>query len=605
MKHRRAILVTALIAPLALASAAALAHAQMQMRATAVPPAHSTGNGTVGGTDILPVEHNLHCATSRPQANTQSQSRGLFDASADIGSLPHPGTTAYAATTHNYMLASGGENIWGTADAFQFAYKKMSGDVDLSADISFIGTGVNPHRKAVLMIRKSLDAGSPYVDGALHGSGLLSLQYRDAPSGFTTEIETMAPIYAKGLPVHPFAQGGTGFRIDIAEGGTNSVRLRLVKRGTHAYLYIAPPASTGVDGKLEPSGASIPMPFDGDFYVGIGLSSHEKVAVESAIFSNVTLKEGSPTAVAGLTTPQVYSALEVIDVDSTIRHIRYVQPARFEAPNWTRDGSAFNFNRDGRIWRFPAAAPDPVATGAPPPPLAEPVAIDTGFATRCNNDHGISPDGTQIVVSDNSQDTHDSIIYTLPITGSSAATLPHRVTKNSPSYWHGWSPDGKTLAFVGQRNGDFDIFTIPADATNSQNETRLTTAKGLDDGPEYTPDGQWIYFNSERTGDMQIWRMHPDGSQQEQVTHDDWNNWFPHFSPDGKWMVMLSYDKSVEGHPENKDVQLRLMSLPDGKITTLARLFGGQGTINVPSWSPDSKHLAFVSYELLLHEDAR
>ncbi|MGC2773880.1 MAG: hypothetical protein WA232_19445, partial [Candidatus Sulfotelmatobacter sp.] len=177
--------------------------------------------------------------------------------------------------------------------------------------------------------------------------------------------------------------------------------------------------------------------------------------------------------------------------------------------------------------------------------------------------------------------------------------------QNSPSYWHGWSPDGKTLAFVGRRNDDFDIYTI---AVTGGDETRLTTAKGLDDGPEYSPDGQYIYFNSERTGRMQIWRMRADGSAQEQITFDEFNNWFPHISPDGKWMVFLSYGNDVTGHPPNKDVRLRLMSVsggkPEGKITLLATLFGGQGTINVPSWSPDSLKVAFVSYELLPAEEA-
>jgi TolB protein len=171
--------------------------------------------------------------------------------------------------------------------------------------------------------------------------------------------------------------------------------------------------------------------------------------------------------------------------------------------------------------------------------------------------------------------------------------------------------DGKTLAFVGQRNGDFDIYTIPI---TGGEETRLTTAKGLDDGPEYSPDGKYIYFNSERTGHMQIWRMRADGSEQEQVIDDKWNDWFPHISPDGKWIVFLSYEPEVKGHPANKDVMLRMMPLVDDKslagkvmsvkvvITVLAKLFGGQGTINVPSWSPDSKEVAFVSYALVPEE---
>ena len=154
------------------------------------------------------------------------------------------------------------------------------------------------------------------------------------------------------------------------------------------------------------------------------------------------------------------------------------------------------------------------------------------------------------------------------------------------------SPDGKLVAF---RRG-WDLYTLDVAAGA---ETRLTTDKGLDDGPEYSPDGKFIYFNSVRTGTMQIWRMKPDGSGQEQVFSDDLNNWFPHISPDGQWMVFLTYGADVTGHPENKDVMLRVMALADKKITVLAKLFGGQGTINVPSWSPDSKRLAFVSYMLI------
>ena len=161
--------------------------------------------------------------------------------------------------------------------------------------------------------------------------------------------------------------------------------------------------------------------------------------------------------------------------------------------------------------------------------------LDTGGQIHCNNDHGISPDGTQLAISDQTQDGK-SRIYVLPIAGGT----PRLVTPKAPSYWHGWSPDGKTLAYCAERNGEFDIYTIPVEGGE---ETRLTTAPGLDDGPDYSPDGKYIYFNSERTGRMQIWRMKPDGSEQEQITSDDYNNWFAHPSPDGRWIVFLSYEK--------------------------------------------------------------
>lgn len=274
----------------------------------------------------------------------------------------------------------------------------------------------------------------------------------------------------------------------------------------------------------------------------------------------------------------LYSMLEVITVNSTDRTAIYVAPERFEAPNWMPDGKTLLFNRNGRIEKISA-------TGGTTQIL------DTGFATHCNNDHLISPDGKSLAVSDQSLEDHKSLVYIFPIEGGA----PRRITQKSPSYLHGWSPDGKTLAFVGERNGDFDIYAIPAAGGE---EKQLTTAKGLDDGPEYSPDGKYIYFNSERTGHMQIWRMRADGSEQEQITFGEENDWFPHLSPDGEQMVFVTFEPSVKGHPENKDVMLRMMTLKDKKVTVLAKLFGGQGTMNVPSWSPDGTKFAFVSYAL-------
>jgi len=478
-------------------------------------------------------------------AKPAGEAVGIFEAHGDVGTVLHPGSVDYDAGKQSYTIAASGENMWLAADAFHFVWKKVSGDVSLAADVDFVGQGKNPHRKAVLMIRQTLDADSAYADLALHGVGMTSLQYRNEKGALTHQIE--ANLSAPR-------------------------RLQLEKRGDYVYMLL------GKDGDpVQVAGGSTRVSIHGTYYVGIGVCSHEKDLVEKAVFTNVSLQ--SPAESSGQ--PALYSSLETVAIDSTDRRIVYVAPGRFEAPNWMPDATSLLFNRNGHIEKIA------VAGGAPE-------TIDTGFANRCNNDHGISPDGHLLAISDQSQEEHRSLVYVLPVGGGA----PKRLTQNSPSYWHGWSPDGQTLAFVGQRNDNFDIYTIPL---TGGEEKRLTTAPGLDDGPDYSPDGMFIYFNSDRTGRMQIWRMHADGSEQEQITSDEYNNWFPHISPDGKWMVFLSYDASVKGHPEDKDVMLRLMSLPDKKINVLARLFGGQGTINVPSWSPDSKRLAFVSYQWLAH----
>jgi Tol biopolymer transport system component len=325
--------------------------------------------------------------------------------------------------------------------------------------------------------------------------------------------------------------------------------------------------------QLQPAGGSFRLRLDDPFYVGLGVCAHDNNALEKAVFTNVEL-----AVPADGTRRQLVSTLETVAIASKDRRAIHSTTNLIEAPNWSRDGAALFFNSRGRIYRMPA-------TGG----VAQ--VINTGFATRCNNDHGLSPDGKTLAISDQSQERH-SIIYTVPITGGT----PQRITKLGPSYWHGWSPKGDMLAFCAERAGEFDIYTIPV---TGGEEIRLTTAAGLDDGPDYSHDGQFIYFNSERSGAMQIWRMRSDGSQQEAVTSDDFNNWFPHPSPDGKWVVFLSYQKDVKGHPENKDVTLRLMAIGGDRTEVLAKLFGGQGTINVPSWSPDSRQLAFVSYQFL------
>jgi len=466
---------------------------------------------------------------------------GIFESHGDVGVVLHKGSVEFDAGSKTYRVTGSGENIWGAADALQFVWKKVSGDVSITADVTFTTTGGDPHKKAVLMIRQSLDADAAYADAAVHVSGLTSLQAREEKGAATHEVQSNV---------------------------SAPRRVRITKIGSYFHM------SVGAErGELQFAGGSMKVPLQDPFYVGIGVSAHNKDAIETAVFRNVEIT----SAPSG--TPKLYSTLETITVASTDRRVTYVGPGRLEAPNWTRDNLLI-FNGDGRLRRIAVDG-------------GKPETIDSGFATRINNDHVLSPDGTMIGISDQSQGDRRSAIYVLPAGGGA----PRKVSEKTPSYLHGWSPDGKTLAFCGERDGNFDIYTIPAEGGV---ETRLTTAEGLDDGPEYSPDGKYIYFNSVRSGLMQIWRMKADGAEQEQVTPDDgFNNWFAHVSPDGSRLVFLTYERSVAGHPENKDVMLRLMTLANRRITVLTKLFGGQGTINVPSWSPDGRRLAFVSYQLI------
>jgi TolB protein len=276
----------------------------------------------------------------------------------------------------------------------------------------------------------------------------------------------------------------------------------------------------------------------------------------------------------------VISRLEIVNAKSGERRIVKEFDGRVEAPNWTPDGKYLVYNSGGLIYKIP------VADG-------EPALISTGSVKGCNNDHVISIDGKILAISARGPSSH-SQIYQLPLSGGE----PTLVTPLGPSYLHRISPDNKYLAYCANRNGNYDVYVIP---TSGGEEIRLTTTEGLDDGPEYSPDGKYIWFNSVRSGLMQAWRIKADGSEQTQMTFDESNNWFPHISPDGKKVVYITYQKGdVEpgSHPPNKNVELNLMSAKGGESKTVVKLFGGQGTINVNSWSPDSKEFAFVSYEL-------
>jgi hypothetical protein len=348
---------------------------------------------------------------------------GVFEDHTDVGTVLHTGSVEYDASKRTYTIAGSGENMWFAADAFQFVWKKVSGDITLTADISFIGSGGEAHRKAVLMIRQSLDADSPYADVARHGDGLTSLQARDEKGANTSEIQS-----AMKAPA----------------------RVRIAKRGDYVYIWVAAEGE-----QLQFSGGSMRIPMHDPFYVGIGVCSHNKDTVEKAVFSNVDMTIGAPTKA---TPPKLYSTLETVPVSGD-RRVTYVTPGRLSAPVWTADGAALVFHRNGHMEKIPAAGGKPEIVEA---------------------------------------------------------------------------------------------------ANNNASE-------------EQSLDGK--------------------------LPSDGFRNCFPHISPDGQQIAFLSFAGDIAGIPEDKDVMLRLLSLKDGKVRVLAKFVGGRGSMDAPSWSPDSRRLAFVSYQ--------
>lgn len=276
------------------------------------------------------------------------------------------------------------------------------------------------------------------------------------------------------------------------------------------------------------------------------------------------------------------SILKTYDMETGQIEVLQRFPFLIEAPNWTPDGKALIFNSLGKMVRYDLSS-------------GQTATIPTGDADDCNNDHVLSPDGMKLGISHVAHEVGLSRVYVVDSTGGE----PVLITPQAPSYLHGYSPDGQELAYCAERGGEFDVYTVPV---GGGEEKRLTTAPGLNDGPEYDPDGEHIWFNSVRSGLMQVWRMKRDGSEQTQMTFDEqYNAWFPHVSPNGQWVVMVAYHKGdvkPAEHLPHKQVAIRLMDRNGGGLRTLFELFGGQGTMNVNSWSPDSRKFAFVTYEI-------
>jgi Tol biopolymer transport system component len=473
------------------------------------------------------------------------QKIGVFEGTQDVGTVVKVGSATYLPATQQYVIAGAGANIWLDKDEFRYVYKKMKGDFLLYTRAEFVGaSGVDPHRKMGWMVRQSLQGNAPHVSAIEHDDGLTSLQYRRT-AGAATE-ETRAT-------------------------GTHANIVQLERKGKTYTMRVAQ------FGQPFETQQVTEVDLGDEVYVGLAVCSHNADVLETSVFRDVRVVV---PAHEGLVQYREYlgSSIELLDIATGTREVRYTSPKSLQAPNWIPDGKSLIYNSDGLMYNFNLAS-------------NQPTAIATGDVKNNNNDHVLSFDGTKLGLSSGVEKLGGSIVYTVPTSGGK----PKQITPKGPSYLHGWSPDAKSLLFTGQRNNEFDIYRVPA---TGGKEVRLTSATGLDDGAEYSPDGKYIYFNSNRTGTMQIWRMRADGSEQQAVTNGDFQDWFPHVSPDGKWIAFVSFLKDevpANDHPFYKHVYLRLLPVAGGQPKVIAYVYGGQGTMNTPSWSPDSKRIAFIS----------
>ena len=487
--------------------------------------------------------------------NAQSPAAGIFQFSSDIGNPKNHGSALYNNADQSYSINGSGYNIWLERDEFHYLYNKIQGDFILTGNFRFEGKGTNLHRKTGWMIRESNDEKSAHISAVLHGDGLTSLQWR------SSEGTTMK-------------NPGN----EIAALGSNYDILQIERKGREIIMRAAHSGEP-----FEVIGIHEMENLAAEVLTGLFICSHDANVIEEVQVWNVRIDKPVSDDYNPGRDGYLGCRLETINVFDGKRKIIYEKPGRFEAPNWMTDGSRLLFNMDGSLYKIPVNG-------------GEIEKLNTGFANRINNDHGISFNGKLLAISHSREGMPGggSTVYVLPLKGGD----PFLITENTPSYWHGWAPNNKEVVYVAQRDGK-KVYNIYRNSIKGGKEVALTnTGPGEHvDGCEYSPDGKYIYYNGSHNGNMQIWRMKPDGSGREQLTFDKYNNWFPHISPDGKWIVLISFPPEIDknSHPSYKRVMLRIMPASGGELKVIAYLYGGQGTINVPSWSPDSRQIAFVS----------
>ena len=487
--------------------------------------------------------------------SAQNSSVGIFQANSDIGNPKMIGSAIYNQPDQSYTLRGGGYNIWFERDEFHYLFNKIKGDFILTANFEFVGKGNNPHRKSGWMVRETTDEKSSHISATLHGSGLTVLQWRVSAGAAMRDPQDEI-----------FANDSSFNVIQIERAGKN-----IIMRASH----------TGKPLELIGSHAMDNLP--DEVLVGPFICSHDSNTVEEVKVWNLRIDRPVADNYDPGKSGYLGCRMEIMTVSDGKRKIIFEKPGRFEAPNWMPDGKKLLFNMDGSLYKIPVEGGDPEK-------------LNTDFADNNNNDHGISFNGKLLAISHHRKGLPGggSTVYFLPVRGG----VPKLITENTPSYFHGWAPNNKEVVYVAMRNGK-TVYNLYRNSINGGKEVALTDIKAGEhvDGCEYSPDGKYIYYNGNHTGSMQIWRIKPDGSGREQLTFDNYNNWFPHISPDGKWMVIISFSPDIDpnSHPSYKRVMLRILPASGGEPRVLAYLYGGQGTINVSSWSPDSKQIAFVS----------
>ena len=493
----------------------------------------------------------LLCFSLVHLAHSQENPIGVFQYNTDIGNPKLSGSATYDSATQTYTIKGAGYNIWGQRDEHRYLYNKLKGDFIVTANFEFEGDN-EVHRKIGWMTRASEDDNAVMVGGFLHGDGLTAGQWRERKGADMQNPEDDVWATKRFYQIIQLERRGNTFIVRAAQQGAPFEEI------SKKVLDFMPEIAL----------------------TGIVIGSHDVDMIETAKVWNVRIDQPVAENYNPNESGWIGCRMETMNVFDGKRKVIMEKNSRFEAPNWMPNGKELLFKMEGSLFTIPING-------------GETKKLNTGSADQLNNDHCISFDGKMLGISHN--DGKGSNVFVLPLSGGE----PKAVTTEAPSYLHGWAANNKELVYVAQRGGT-NIYDIYKKSINGGKEVKLTNNKNLEhaDGCEYSPDGKYIYYNgSKNGGTMQLWRMKPDGTGKEQLTFDEYNDWFPHISPDGKWIAFISFkpDIALNSHPSFKQVMLRLMPVSGGAPKVIAHLYGGQGTINVNSWSPDSTHIAFVS----------